>query len=103
MCCASGWAPARVSTSPRPRTFAKNQDQHVLRQISGLLPFLVNKKTYSCDFVGRSATDSGIGLPFAKIMSERNHHLSGRFLGGIAREASILQHCDPKNAIIVTN
>jgi hypothetical protein len=42
MCCASGWAPARVSTSPGPRTFAKNQDQHVLGMaVSNLITYFI--------------------------------------------------------------
>ena len=42
MCCASGWAPARVSTSPRPRTFTKNQDRHVLGMaVSNLITYFI--------------------------------------------------------------
>lgn len=37
---------------------------------------LLNKKMYSCAFVGLSRTLSGIGLLLAQIMSDLSHHPS---------------------------
>jgi hypothetical protein len=36
----------------------------------------VRRNRYSCAFVGRSVTDSGIGFGFAQMMSERSHQPS---------------------------